>query len=130
MADEYVHVVDVVLPAEPSTVPLARGFVTDVLGCCSAPSLGEDVQVVVSELVTNAVTASAGGTNVSVRLRREPGRLVIEVGDQVEALPVLRRPSLANPRGYGLFLVASVSKRWGAYGDEEGKVVWSELAAA
>ncbi|WP_435642656.1 ATP-binding protein [Streptomyces sp. H49] len=91
MADEYVHVVDVALPTEPSTAPLARRFVTDALGRCSAPSLVEDAEVVVSELVTNAVTASAGDTDVSVRLRREPGRLVLEVGDQVEALPVLRR---------------------------------------
>ncbi|GGS82770.1 ATP-binding protein [Streptomyces cinerochromogenes] len=131
MADEHLHVVDVVFPSVPSAVPASRRFVTDVLDCWSMLNLVDDAQTVVSELVTNAVAASApGGTDITVRLRREPGRVVIEVGDQVEALPILRRPSLADPRGYGFFLVASMSERWGTRRDDGGKVIWSELVVA
>ncbi|MFD9978613.1 ATP-binding protein [Streptomyces sp. NPDC059017] len=107
----------------------SRWFVIDTLRRFGLLGALDDVQLVVSELVANAVAASAAeGTAFTVCLRAEEGSLFIEVGDHVEALPALRRPTLEHPYGWGLFLVASMSERWGVYQEDDGKVIWSELS--
>lgn len=123
--------VRVAFPPKPLAAPMSRMFVTDVLQQWHLPDVVQDAEAVATELVSNAAAASAAaGTDVTVGLRVKQGSLFIEVGDLTEILPVLRYPTLEDPRGWGLFLVASMSQRWGTRQQIGGKIIWSELACA
>jgi hypothetical protein len=93
---------------------------------------------VVSELVTNAVTAAvadaAGAVPQPVRLRlsaqmegQQIRALQIEVWDSVGVLPRPGRDApLDEPGGWGLVLVESLSTQWGSHAAQDGgKVVWA-----
>ncbi|MYX41053.1 hypothetical protein GTW59_08170, partial [Streptomyces sp. SID89] len=54
--------------------------------------------------------------------------LVCEVSDPSNTQPRLRRASLADEGGRGLFLVAQLSTRWGSRYGRSGKTIWAELA--
>ncbi len=95
--------------------------------------------MLVSELVTHAIQAAAGHqTHVPVRLRLsgDGARVLIEVWDADPRPPAPRDlgedglPDLEEEGGRGLFLVATLSTRWGWCPAQEpaGKVVWCELA--
>ncbi|MEV5880455.1 ATP-binding protein [Streptomyces sp. NPDC052101] len=121
----------IVLPAVPSAVWFCRRFVIDTLHRWDMLGLVDAVQLVAAELVLNAVRAStAAGTDVTVCLWAERGSLFVEVGDYMEELPTLRRPTPEDGRGLGLSVVSSMSKRWGIRQEGSGKVVWSELSYA
>jgi anti-sigma regulatory factor (Ser/Thr protein kinase) len=85
----------------------------------------EDLKLVVSELVTNAVTHAGLKTGAPIRLRleREQGRLRLEVddGDGLSAAPE-RMPRSRAGGGRGLAIVSALSERWEAHGGRV--VVW------
>jgi hypothetical protein len=88
-----------------------------------------DVAVIVAELVSNAVAASApAGTLVGFRMILTDCSIVIEVFDRAPGEPV---PGAAAPdaeSGRGLHLVAALSRRWGWALLCDSKVVWAEVA--
>jgi hypothetical protein len=94
------------------------------------------IELVVSELVTNAVQATAmlrDPVPAPVRLRivRDSAHVLVEVADAVAARPAAGHPEDCDVHGRGLMIVGAVSKEWGAYGiSGGGKVVWARLAAA
>ena len=87
-----------------------------------------------SELVTNAVRATAGRQQAAIRLRlsSDQERVLVEVwdADPQPPEPDDGPPGLDEEGGRGLFLVAALSARWDWYLTREpaGKVVWCELA--
>ena len=83
------------------------------------------VELLVSELVTNAVRYAQGP--IGLRLVLENG-LVCEVFDDSAALPRLRDPGGEDERGRGLQVVSQMAPRWGARRTASGKVVWFELS--
>jgi anti-sigma regulatory factor (Ser/Thr protein kinase) len=89
----------------------------------------EDMLLVVSELVTNAVRH--GKAEVSLRLALQPDRVRIAVHDSSDELPVVpaSQPSIDRPTGRGLLIVAATAADWGIErsGDRPGKTVWAEL---
>ncbi|HKN96474.1 MAG TPA: ATP-binding protein [Pseudonocardiaceae bacterium] len=91
-----------------------------------------DLQLVATELVTNAYLH--GQPPVRFRLFHPPtnGVLRVEVTDCGPAMPELRHPDPRTPNGRGLLLVQACSVRWGVVigAPDEGKTVWAELAAA
>lgn len=87
--------------------------------------LADDVCLVISELVTNAMIH--GRSDTVVRLRYVGECLRLEVADQNSRLPVLVAPDPESLSGRGLALVAAVSSLWGADRTGEGKVVWAEF---
>lgn len=98
----------------------------------------EDVLLLVSEAVTNAVRHGGGPTELVLRLcRRGPdaasartGDLRIEVSDVSRELPSLRTPTLRGvPGGYGLMMMNLLAERWGVMPRRGGKTVWFEVAA-
>jgi anti-sigma regulatory factor (Ser/Thr protein kinase) len=104
--------------------------------------VAEDVELVVSELVTNAVVASTaadgqpsytdatgGLPTVHLRLWSDYVRIWIEVWDQSPRAPESTLPELDAERGRGLLLVDALSERWGweRVPGWPGKVVWAEL---
>jgi len=128
------------LGALPGAVPSARLHTRAVLTSWGLAGVAESAELVVSELVTNAVTASVdaagGGVPQPVRLRlsvRMNGQRVdtvqIEVWDAAASLPRPGRDAPADePGGWGLVLVEAVSQRWGSYpADGGGKIVWAVL---
>jgi anti-sigma regulatory factor (Ser/Thr protein kinase) len=89
-------------------------------------------ELLVSELVTNAVTASramADARTIWLRLSSDKARLLIEVWDANPPPPVPRTETLDEEDGRGLLLVTSLSERWNwrLLRESYGKVVWCEL---
>jgi hypothetical protein len=91
-------------------------------------SLVDSAELLVSELVTNVVSATGQpGQTVSVNLAGTATRVLIEVWDADPQLPGPREPDDDD----GVLLVAVLSARWDWYPtqDPPGKVVWRELRA-
>ncbi|MET9152657.1 SpoIIE family protein phosphatase [Streptomyces griseoflavus] len=86
--------------------------------------LSDSVELLVSEVVTNAVRYAT--RPVTLRLLRTDV-LRCEVGDDVPQLPRLRQARATDEGGRGLYLVNRLARRWGATRLSTGKVVWFEL---
>lgn len=86
--------------------------------------LTDTTELLVSELVTNAIKAAS--YEVELRLMRV-GKLLVEVSDDNHNLPQLQRAEADDVRGRGLALVSHLSRRWGTSRKAVGKVVWFEL---
>lgn len=130
-----IEVVDGVLATaqrglEPDTASAgeARRFVDTILEQWDCQALLDDVQLLVSELVTNAVVHAGSDAQVAVRLL--PDALRIEVVDrEPEPLPAPKRPSRPDAEsGRGLFLVEQLAAAWGVEPFDGGKSVWFEVA--
>jgi anti-sigma regulatory factor (Ser/Thr protein kinase) len=88
----------------------------------------DDAELVVSELMTNAIDADCGDAELTVTVATD-GAVRIEVEDDALGLPQEAVvPSIAQ-RGRGLALVAALSIRWGYEEKRRGKRVWAELPA-
>jgi serine phosphatase RsbU (regulator of sigma subunit)/anti-sigma regulatory factor (Ser/Thr protein kinase) len=112
------------LPSELTSAHRARGLIKRPLKKWGLSDLLPAAELLVSELVTNAVRYAQG--KVGLRLILEGG-LVCEVLDDSAALPRLRHPDEDDERGRGLQVVSQVAQRWGARRSLTGKVVWCEL---
>ena len=117
----------------PSAVPCARLHAIHVLRDWQLRDLSDDAALIVSELVTNAVTASAilpDRPPVSLRLISDGQSLRIEVQDRSPADPHPDAESSDDAEhGRGLGVVAALSTRCGS--ERSGphrKTVWAELA--
>ncbi|MEV0389110.1 ATP-binding protein [Nonomuraea sp. NPDC050643] len=119
------YLVDTRLPKEMNSITVARGLARRVMDECDYQGRYEDVLLVVSELVTNALVHGDGSP--ALRLRGTPARIRIEVSDSGTELPEPREPGPAS--GWGLHVVRLLSAGWGISPSESGKVVWCELAA-
>ncbi len=129
------------LAAMPTAVRCSRMFVSSCLRQWGLPSLTDDSELVVSELVTNAVTATgvteaeprwsqlAGLATIHLRVMLFEGSIVIAVWDRNPAPPVLRQSEPDSESGRGLSIVAALCKRWDYFLlDGGGKCLWAELA--
>lgn len=89
-----------------------------------------DGRLVVSELVTNALTHGSGQIIVRVYRDERDGLPTIEVWDQGEGEPLVQPESDTLTGGRGLLTVAGIALKWGTRPiTEGGKVVWARLAA-
>jgi len=85
------------------------------------------VALVVSELCTNALLHSPSG--FELRVERSGDSLLVEVGDDGAALPVLRDAAPEDPHGRGLRIVDELATDWGVVpADGSGKAVWARIA--
>ncbi len=93
------------------------------------PGLADDAELLVSELVTNAVQASDGRAGAVVRLRlvADHESLVLAVWDGGDGLPARCEVGPFEPGGRGLMIVDALSSSWGAYATVPGKCVWAQL---
>lgn len=126
------------LGALPTAVPCARLHARQLAWEWGLDGLAESTELLVSELVTNAVQAMEQQDDqpaVRLRLSSDNARLLIEVWDADPRPPVPKDlgaddiPDLEEEGGRGLFLVAALSRDWNWYPTQEpiGKVVWCEL---
>jgi anti-sigma regulatory factor (Ser/Thr protein kinase) len=123
------------LAARPGAVPRARHHVRRVLARWEIGALGETAELVVSELVTNAIHACpAAGAHHQVRLRlvSDRARVLIEVHDDSPQPPVPAGATAEDESGHGLCLVEAMSAAWDWYPHRAsgGKVVWALVPAA
>ncbi|MEY9211348.1 SpoIIE family protein phosphatase [Thermobifida halotolerans] len=112
------------LQPRPTTPALARRLIRTTLTEWGLPSLIDLVELLATELVTNAVRYAS--RPIDLRLLRTD-ILLCEVTDDDQHRPVLRQASTTDEGGRGLQLVSSLSRRWGASAKTTGKVVWFEL---
>lgn len=116
------------LPPEPSAVVLARKFVAEHAGSLS-PALREDAELLVSELVSNAIMH--GQPAITLRLNADLPGIGVEVSDRGDYLPSLpdRAPDPRQAGGRGLRLVDALATSWGVTPSEPppGKTVWFEI---
>ncbi|MGR6998983.1 SpoIIE family protein phosphatase [Yinghuangia aomiensis] len=115
------------LPADLAVVSHARQLVTRRLAAWGMDELAYATELVVSELVTNAIRYAGGPVNL--RLLRDE-ILVCEVADPSNTQPRLRRARDTDEGGRGLFLVAQLTARWGSRYRTSGKTIWAEQATA
>jgi Stage II sporulation protein E (SpoIIE)/Histidine kinase-like ATPase domain len=106
-----------------TSVKEARSVLAEPMKRWDLEDLIPTTELLVSELVTNAVKYSRG--EVTLRLVNEKA-LVCEVLDSSGALPRLRQPNSEDESGRGLQVVRQLSQRWGARRTATGKVVWCE----
>jgi two-component sensor histidine kinase len=118
--------------ARPTAPRRARRHARKVISGWCLPDQADTVELVVSELVTNAIMAAepAGPLGVSrVRLRLATDRtmILVEVWDENPGLPAPVQPDLEDESGRGLVLVAALCQRWGwqSCRDRQGKLVWA-----
>ncbi|MFK4223726.1 SpoIIE family protein phosphatase [Streptomyces sp. NPDC019890] len=102
----------------------ARRLARRALARWGLEELSDSVELLVSEVVTNAVRYAE--RPVTLRLLRTDV-LRCEVGDDSPQLPRQRRARDTDEGGRGLFLVNRLARRWGATRLSTGKVVWFEL---
>lgn len=120
------------------SVGAAREFTAAILGRWGLADRSDDVVVVVSELLTNALrhavsAADEPRSRCPVRLALlQPGPCVLcAVSDPSPATPVLREPGWFEERGRGLHVVDALSDQWGwTAPGPAGKVVWAMISAA
>ncbi|MFJ9685372.1 SpoIIE family protein phosphatase [Streptomyces bacillaris] len=103
----------------------ARRLARRALSRWGLEELSDEVELLVSEVVTNAVRYAE--RPVTLRLLRTD-ILRCEVGDDSPQLPRQRRARETDEGGRGLFLVNRLARRWGATRLSTGKVVWFEMA--
>ncbi|MEV1051623.1 ATP-binding protein [Streptomyces sp. NPDC049887] len=114
------------LLATPEAVPDVRRTVREYLGVPCA-----DLQLCVSELLTNVIRHLGDGVPVTIRVTRaaDGGRTRLEVTDPApRASPVRCRAAAADEEtGRGLTLLDAVALRWGVDEGPATKTVWCEL---
>ena len=123
------------LLAIPGVVPLARQHARRKLAqwhvLAHVSSDTEAVQLIVSELVTNAIRAYPGETqplpSVQLWLSAGTASVLVQVWDANDSMPVLQEPDTGAAGGRGLMIVEALSKDWGAYRSAapRGKIVWA-----
>ncbi|MGW3089715.1 ATP-binding protein [Streptomyces sp. NPDC001108] len=113
---------------------LARRLAAQQLATWGVPfgtGLSDDVALVVAELTANAVLhGNVSGRDFELRLLALPHSVRVEVSDsRGERIPELGLPDAEAGSGYGLHLVAALSRTWGVRPRIVGKTVWAEVVA-
>ncbi|MFJ9338573.1 SpoIIE family protein phosphatase [Streptomyces sp. NPDC101733] len=111
--------------ADLAEVAHAREAVVDRLAAWGLDDLAFVTELVVSELVTNAIRYAGGPVGLRLLLDEV---LVCEVSDPSSTQPRLRRARDTDEGGRGLFLVAQLADRWGSRFTGDGKTIWTEQA--
>jgi serine phosphatase RsbU (regulator of sigma subunit)/anti-sigma regulatory factor (Ser/Thr protein kinase) len=113
------------LTLDPVEVGRARAVVREQLHVWGLSVLADNAELMVGELVTNAVR-HAHSHRIELRLVRGD-TLLCEVDDDDHTLPMLVSAGPGDEFGRGLRLVSALSREWGASRTGAGKTVWFEL---
>ncbi|MFE9453692.1 SpoIIE family protein phosphatase [Streptomyces sp. NPDC006739] len=111
------------VPADPAAVSEVRSAVSRQLTEWGLDELSFTTELILSELVTNAIRY--GRDPIGVRLLYER-TLICEVSDSSTTSPHLRYAASTDEGGRGLFLVAQLAERWGTRYTPAGKIIWAE----
>jgi PAS domain S-box-containing protein len=111
------------LPADPAVVANTRKEVGTKLADWGLGDAAFVTELIVSELVTNAIRYAEGP--IQLRLIRDR-TLICEVSDGSSTAPHLRKARAFDEGGRGLLLVSQLTERWGTRQTEHGKTIWAE----
>ena len=128
----------------PTAVPCARGHARLVMAEWGLAHLADPIELVVSELVTNGLRASAGLLGSRFRGQWSPGTppvrmwlssdrrtVLVQVWDGNDRMPERKEPNLNSEGGRGLLVIETLSEAHGAFRPEHasGKVLWARCRA-
>ncbi len=109
-----------------TTPRLARTAARETFDDWGLARFADEVLLVLSELVTNAVRYGRGP--IDITLGHAESRLLVAVRDRgTGAMPKPRQADANDENGRGMFIINTLSQRWGWAADDEGKTVWAEL---
>ena len=111
------------LPATFEAAGQARKLATTQLKDWGIEALSDSTELVVSELVTNALRYTDGPIGLRLICDRT---LTCEVTDDSNTAPRLRRARDDDEGGRGLFITEQLTQRWGARPNRQGKTIWAE----
>ncbi|MFB6612697.1 SpoIIE family protein phosphatase [Streptomyces sp. NPDC056367] len=114
------------LPSEPVIVAKARAMTERQLGAWHLEDMAFTTELIVSELVTNAIRY--GRPPIRLRLIRERS-LICEVSDTSSTSPHLRHAATTDEGGRGLFMIARLADTWGTRYTPTGKTIWAGQTA-
>jgi len=114
------------LPPRAQAVAEARELTRAALLSWRLEHLGDLATLLVSELVTNALTHAR--SEMTLELTRRPDLLRVSVTDASPDSPRRRQAGLAAEGGRGLHVVAELASGWGIEQLPSGKRVWAEIA--
>lgn len=112
-------------PATLDAVTQARHFATAVISDWGYDDVVQDLQLIVSELASNAIRHAHSA--FTVVLSGSDSSLRVAVFDASHALAIPRRPENSSSSGRGLMLVAALATEWGVAQTDDGKVVWAQV---
>jgi anti-sigma regulatory factor (Ser/Thr protein kinase) len=127
------------LSARPEEARTARYFVRELLTCWGLELLADDAEMIIDELVVNAVlhgtraglirnNPGAGRTVLRLCMLRRAGEVMLAVIDPGNETPMPRQPDWGRESGRGLQIVAALSHVWGwSPIAGHGKAVWAVL---
>jgi serine phosphatase RsbU (regulator of sigma subunit)/anti-sigma regulatory factor (Ser/Thr protein kinase) len=113
-------------------VAAVRHQLHDLLGRWQSESILDELELVLSEIVTNALIH--GQSDVDIRMRRHVGGIRVEVQDSSPQPPVptvIVADDAVNAEaesGRGLLIVDALAKAWGSSPAGRGKTTWIEMA--
>lgn len=111
------------VPLDPAAVGTTRNKVARQLEAWGLDELTMTTELIVSELVTNAIRYASGPVRLRLLLQSV---LTCEVSDGSSTTPRLRHARTTDEGGRGLFLVAQLARRWGTRYTHRGKIIWAE----
>jgi anti-sigma regulatory factor (Ser/Thr protein kinase) len=111
------------VPSDPAAVAAVRGAAVARLRQWGLDELAFTTELILSELITNAIRYATGPIDVRLLLDRT---LICEVADASSTSPHLRYAATTDEGGRGLFLVAQMAERWGTRYPKDGKIIWVE----
>jgi serine phosphatase RsbU (regulator of sigma subunit)/anti-sigma regulatory factor (Ser/Thr protein kinase) len=115
------------VPSDPAAVSGVRAEVTRRLAEWDLEDMTFTTELILSELITNAIRYATGP--IQVRLLHDRS-LICEVADTSSTSPHLRYAATTDEGGRGLFLIAQLAERWGTRYTASGKVIWAENTLA
>jgi anti-sigma regulatory factor (Ser/Thr protein kinase) len=129
--------------ALPTATPCARLHARNIACEWGLHELADTIELVVSELVTNAVKASTdqdqrphytgehGLACIHLRMSTDQRAALVEVWDENVTLPAPSQPGLDDESGRGLMLVEALAERWGwvLASTRRGKIVWALIGS-
>lgn len=117
------HVASWDIPVDPAAVAETRRRAHDRLTAWGLEEPAFITELVISELVTNAIRHADGPIRLTLI---KDQTLICEVSDGSSTSPHLRRARAFDEGGRGLYMVAELTQRWGTRYTHEGKTIWTE----
>jgi anti-sigma regulatory factor (Ser/Thr protein kinase) len=110
------------LESNPQASGAARRFLRERLARSNLDGVGDTIELLTSELVTNVVQHV--GSPMTVRVLRNASSVRVEVDDESTVTPTLTPPGALSQYGRGMWLVDRLAAQWGTRTRDGGKTVW------
>lgn len=115
------------LPATLRSAATARAVIRALLPAWGLARVADDAELVVSELVSNAVEHAPGSDTYELEVTQRGESVRISLVDGSSIKPVVAELARDRPRGRGMRIVEALTQAWGADEHHGGKRVWVEL---